>query len=98
MDDELFVDAFLSEKTSKGYDDIEHDFIESVLDAGTPPDIVSRLQTEIAKALKLPEINTRLAGLGAIPSGNTPQEFARLIDSEIAKWAPVVKAAGARVD
>ncbi|MBA4265301.1 MAG: MFS transporter [Comamonadaceae bacterium] len=66
--------------------------------AGTPPDIVARLQTEIAKALKLPEINTRLAGLGAIPSGNTPQEFARLIDSEIAKWAPVVKAAGARVD
>lgn len=66
--------------------------------AGTPPDIVSRLQTEIAKALKLPEINTRLAGLGAIPSGNTPQEFARLIDSEIAKWAPVVKAAGAKID
>lgn len=66
--------------------------------AGTPPEIVARLQTEIAKALKLPEINTRLAGLGAIPSGNTPQEFARLIDSEIAKWAPVVKAAGARVD
>jgi tripartite-type tricarboxylate transporter receptor subunit TctC len=66
--------------------------------AGTPPAIVARLQTEIAKALKLPEINTRLAGLGAIPSGNTPQEFARLIDSEIAKWAPVVKAAGARVD
>lgn len=66
--------------------------------AGTPPEIVARLQTEIAKALKLPEINTRLAGLGAIPSGNTPQEFARLIDSEIAKWAPVVKAAGAKVD
>jgi tripartite-type tricarboxylate transporter receptor subunit TctC len=66
--------------------------------AGTPPEIVSRLQTEIAKALKLPEINTRLAGLGAIPSGNSPQEFASLIDSEIAKWAPVVKAAGARVD
>lgn len=66
--------------------------------AGTPPEIVARLQTEIAKALKLPEINTRLQGLGAIPSGNSPQEFARLIDSEIAKWAPVVKAAGARVD
>ncbi|MDO8906417.1 tripartite tricarboxylate transporter substrate binding protein [Hydrogenophaga sp.] len=66
--------------------------------AGTPPEIVARLQTEIAKALKLPEINTRLQGLGAIPSGNTPQEFARLIDSEIAKWAPVVKAAGAKVD
>jgi tripartite-type tricarboxylate transporter receptor subunit TctC len=66
--------------------------------AGTPPEIVSRLQVEIAKALNLPEINTRLQGLGAIPSGNTPQEFARLIDSEIAKWAPVVKAAGAKID
>jgi tripartite-type tricarboxylate transporter receptor subunit TctC len=66
--------------------------------AGTPPEIIARLQTEIAKALKLPEINTRLAGFGAIPSGNSPQEFARLIDSEIAKWAPVVKAAGATVD
>lgn len=66
--------------------------------AGTPPEIVSRLQIEIAKALNLPEINTRLQGLGAIPSGNTPQEFARLIDSEIAKWAPVVKAAGAKID
>jgi tripartite-type tricarboxylate transporter receptor subunit TctC len=66
--------------------------------AGTPPEIVSRLQVEIAKALKLPEINTRLAGLGAIPSGNSPQEFASLIDSEIAMWAPVVKAAGAKVD
>jgi tripartite-type tricarboxylate transporter receptor subunit TctC len=66
--------------------------------AGTSPEIVARLQAEIAKALKLPEINTRLAGLGAIPSGNTPQEFASLIDSEIAKWAPVVKAANVRID
>jgi tripartite-type tricarboxylate transporter receptor subunit TctC len=66
--------------------------------AGTPPDIVARLQQETAKALKLPDIANRLAGLGAIPSGNTPQEFATLINSEIAKWAPVVKAAGARVD
>jgi tripartite-type tricarboxylate transporter receptor subunit TctC len=35
---------------------------------------------------------------GAIPSGNTPAEFARLIESEHAKWAQVVKTSGARVD
>jgi tripartite-type tricarboxylate transporter receptor subunit TctC len=39
-----------------------------------------------------------LLAQGAIPSGNTPQEFAALIDAEIKKWAPVVKASGARVD
>jgi tripartite-type tricarboxylate transporter receptor subunit TctC len=66
--------------------------------AGTPPQVVARLQAEVAKALQLPEIKSRLATLGAIPSGNTPEAFARVIDSEIAKWAPVVKAAGARVD
>lgn len=66
--------------------------------AGTPPEIVSRLQQETAKALNLPPIKERLLALGAIPSGNTPQEFARQIDAEIAKWAPVVKASGARVD
>ncbi len=66
--------------------------------AGTPADIVQKLQQETVKALNLPEIRTRLQALGAIPGGNTPEEFARMIDSEIAKWAPVVKASGARVD
>ena len=66
--------------------------------AGTPANIVQRLQQETVKALNLPEIRTRLQALGANPGGNTPEEFARLIDSEIAKWAPVVKASGARVD
>ena len=66
--------------------------------AGTPPDVVNRVQQEVAKALKLPAVNERLLSQGAIPSGNTPQEFARLIDSEITKWAGVVKASGAKVD
>jgi tripartite-type tricarboxylate transporter receptor subunit TctC len=39
-----------------------------------------------------------MLGQGAIPSGNTPPEFARLIDSEITKWAKVVKESGAKVD
>jgi tripartite-type tricarboxylate transporter receptor subunit TctC len=66
--------------------------------AGTPTDIVNRVQQEVAKALNLPAVKERLLSQGAIPSGNTPQEFARLIDSEINKWAGVVKASGAKVD
>jgi tripartite-type tricarboxylate transporter receptor subunit TctC len=66
--------------------------------AGTPPDIVNRLQQETARALALPGVKERLLAQGAIPSGNTPQEFGRLIDAEIGKWAVVVKASGARVD
>ena len=66
--------------------------------AGTPPDIVSRLQQETAKAMALPAVKERLLAQGAIPGGNTPAEFARQIDSEITKWAGVVKASGAKVD
>jgi tripartite-type tricarboxylate transporter receptor subunit TctC len=66
--------------------------------AGTPMDIVNRVQQETAKALATPAMKERLLAQGAIPSGNTPAEFARLIDSELRKWAPVVKASGAKVD
>lgn len=66
--------------------------------AGTPPDIIHRIQQETAKALNTPAIKEKLLAQGAIPSGNTPQEFAKLIDSEISKWAQVVKTSGAKVD
>lgn len=66
--------------------------------AGTPADVVSRIQQETAKALNSPAIKEKLLAQGAIPSGNSPQEFARFIDAEIKKWEPVVKASGARVD
>ena len=66
--------------------------------AGTPPEIVNRVQQEVAKALGTPAIKERLLTQGAIPSGSTPAEFARLIESEHAKWAKVVKASGANVD
>ena len=66
--------------------------------AGTPPDIINRLQQETAKALNVPAIKERLLAQGAIPSGNSPAEFAKLIDAEIRKWGLVVKTAGAKVD
>ena len=66
--------------------------------AGTPPDIVNRIQQEVARSLNAPAIKEKLQAQGAIPSGNTPAEFARHIDSEHRKWAQVVKASGAKVD
>ena len=66
--------------------------------AGTPMEIVNRLQQETAKALATPAMKERLQAQGAIPSGNTPAQFAQLIDREIRKWAPVVKASGAKID
>jgi tripartite-type tricarboxylate transporter receptor subunit TctC len=66
--------------------------------AGTPPDIVNRLQQESAKALGSPALKERLLAQGAIPVGDTPAEFARHIAAETKKWAQVVKASGAKVD
>ena len=66
--------------------------------AGTSADIVNRVQQETAKALASPAFKERLQAQGAIPSGNTPAEFAKLIADETKKWAAVVKASGAKVD
>lgn len=66
--------------------------------AGTPMDIVNRVQAETAKALGTAALKERLQAQGAIPSGNTPAEFTKLIADETAKWARVVKASGAKVD
>jgi tripartite-type tricarboxylate transporter receptor subunit TctC len=66
--------------------------------AGTPADIINRLQQETNKALSQPAVKDRLLSQGAIPNGNTPLEFARFIDMETKKWAQVVKASGAKID
>jgi tripartite-type tricarboxylate transporter receptor subunit TctC len=66
--------------------------------AGTPPDIINRIQQETAKALGTPELKARLQAKGAIPNGMTPDKFAAFIASETKKWAKVVKASGAKVD
>jgi tripartite-type tricarboxylate transporter receptor subunit TctC len=66
--------------------------------AGTPMDVVNRLQQETAKALATPALKERLQAQGAIPSGMTSAEFAKHIDAETKKWAAVVKTSGAKVD
>ena len=66
--------------------------------AGTPKEIVARMSGEIAKIVRLPQVRDRLAGLGATPVGNSPEEFAAYNQSELAKWGRIVKQSGATVD
>jgi tripartite-type tricarboxylate transporter receptor subunit TctC len=66
--------------------------------AGTAPSTINRIQQEVAKSLGVAEIKEKLVAQGAIPSGNTPAQFAALIDAEHKKWADVVKTSGAKVD
>jgi tripartite-type tricarboxylate transporter receptor subunit TctC len=61
--------------------------------AGTPKPIVDRLNKETVAILNTPDIKERLAGLGATTVGNTPDEFGAFINTEIDKWAPIVKRA-----
>ena len=64
--------------------------------ARTPREIVTRLNTESVKILRSTEMREYLAQQGAEAVGNTPEEFAKHIESELAKWARAVKAAGVK--
>jgi len=66
--------------------------------AGTPPEIVKRLNAEIVKALNMPDVRDKLSGLGAEIVADSPEEFSALVKAEVAKWADVVKKSGAKVD
>jgi len=66
--------------------------------AGTPNDIVKKLNGEIAAWLASPDAKEKLAAQGAIAAGGTPDAFVTHIAAESAKWAKVVKASGAHVD
>ena len=66
--------------------------------AGTPREIVLRLNSEVARALREPDARERLYSIGAEPMSNTPEEFADYINAEMVKWSKVIKAAGIRVD
>jgi tripartite-type tricarboxylate transporter receptor subunit TctC len=69
-----------------------------VAPAATPKDIVAKLNTEIVRILRLPDVAERLAGQGAEPVGNTADEFGAFIRSEIDKWAKLVKAANMKAE
>ena len=69
-----------------------------VAPAGTPAPVVNRLNTEIGKIMEQPDVKEKLAASGAVPSISSPQEFERFIDTEVVRWAQVVKASGAKAE
>lgn len=64
--------------------------------AATPRDIIMRLHAEIIKAVQRPDLRERFEAEATDPETNTPEQFQAFVASEIARWAPVVKASGAR--
>ena len=66
--------------------------------AGTPGDIVQRWNAEVLRTMQSPQIQARLPAEGARFIPTTPEQFGAFVKAEIAKWAPIVKASGARVE
>ncbi|NRT56757.1 Bug family tripartite tricarboxylate transporter substrate binding protein [Sphaerotilus uruguayifluvii] len=86
----------LNESGYKGFDAVT--WFGLLAPAGTPRDVVARLNAEFNKALKSPELAKRLGDEGADAVGGTPEQFAALIKDDIPRWSKVVKESGARVD
>jgi tripartite-type tricarboxylate transporter receptor subunit TctC len=66
--------------------------------AGTPKDIVMKLNAAANAALKMDDVRTKLEGAGVQIQGGTPEQFAAVIKSEVDKWEPIVKNAGIKAD
>jgi tripartite-type tricarboxylate transporter receptor subunit TctC len=65
---------------------------------GTPPDVVARLQSELAKIVKMPDIQTKLKGLGGEPSNLTPEQFAQMNRQEFERFGDLIKKANIKLE
>jgi len=82
-----------------GFPAVESDHLQGILaPAGTPTDIVARLNADIVNIINTPDVRKRLIDLGFVPVGNTPQEFAQVIKFQVGKWSKIVKDAGIRAE
>lgn len=86
----------ISEAGIKGYE--ASTWYGLLVPAATPVDIINRLHATTVKILALDDLKKRLESSGFQGIGSTPQEYAAYTNSEIAKWAKVIKAAGIRAD
>jgi len=66
--------------------------------AGTPRDLVTRLSTEVAKAVNAADVKPKLEGMGIITVGSTPEAAGKFLNDEIAKWAKVIQVAGVKAE
>jgi tripartite-type tricarboxylate transporter receptor subunit TctC len=66
--------------------------------ANLPKPIVARLHEELVRILNLPDVHERIVADGSEPAGTSPEEFTRFMHADLAKWAKVVKASGAKLD
>jgi tripartite-type tricarboxylate transporter receptor subunit TctC len=66
--------------------------------AGTPKGVVTRLDAEANRIVRMPEVIDRMTGVGVDAAGSTPQSFTKFIRDEFEKWGPAVKASGAKLD
>jgi tripartite-type tricarboxylate transporter receptor subunit TctC len=69
-----------------------------VAPGATPKNVIARLNAEIVRVMKLPEIRERFTGLGADPATSSPEEFSALIRDEYARWAKLIQAANIRAE
>lgn len=82
-----------------GYPGFQVDNMYGVLAPhGTPPETVKKLHEDIRRVLQLPEVRKAFAAASIDIIGGTPEEFARYIEAEYAKWAQLLKASGTRVE
>jgi tripartite-type tricarboxylate transporter receptor subunit TctC len=86
----------INESGYKGFDAVT--WFGFLAPAGTPKDVLAKLNAEFNAALKQPDLQKKLGDQGADPAGGTPEQFAALIKDDIVRWGKVVKASGARVD
>lgn len=66
--------------------------------ARTPPAIVKRVSEEVSRIVRLEDVKSKLEGMGTLPAGSTPEEFAAFIDAESAKWGKVIREAKVKLD
>ena len=66
--------------------------------AAVPKEIITRLNAEFNRIIAAPDMKSRMLDQGYEPAGGTPEQFGEHIRAEIAKWAPVIKTAGLKVD
>jgi tripartite-type tricarboxylate transporter receptor subunit TctC len=69
-----------------------------MMPAGTPKEIVNRVSADTARVVAMPEIRASFEKLGIEPVGGTPEQAAKFLDEEVAKWAGVIKAAGVKLE